>query len=64
MIERAGGIRKAHSLLLAYKKTEYPTLSALQKSAKGTNQTTDYVMKCYIEDLEKALEQRGEDHDQ
>lgn len=55
LVEKAGGTRKAE-LLIKNTVGVAPTHSAIYKAMKLDSKTTDYIVQCYIRDLEFALD--------
>lgn len=54
LVDQAGNPRKAEQLIKD-KVGVAPTYSAIYKATRPTSKTTDYIVQCYIRDLEMAL---------
>lgn len=55
LVVQAGNPRKAEQLIKD-KVGVAPTHSAIYKAMQASSKTTDYIVQCYIRDLEMALD--------
>ncbi len=55
LVVQAGNTRKAEKLIKD-RIGVAPTQSAIYKAMQTTSKTTDYIVQCYIRDLEFALD--------
>lgn len=55
LVAQAGSPRKAEKLIKE-RIGVAPTHSAIYKAMQPTSKTTDYIVQCYIRDLEKTLD--------